>query len=270
MPVPTVPGQFSDQQHIAPHILAWLELQVTRSDVVLTVSETVSDQLRAYLERHAPARAAKLQIGYFHLGSDFDATGHPEADLPPDVSAIFGPSAHVFLMVGSIAPRKNHRFVLDAFDTYWAQGGTAHLVFVGHEAFLTAAFLSYLENHPQNMKRVHHLTRVTDAELETIYRLSAALIMASSAEGFGLPLVEALQRGVPVLCSDIPIFHEVTAGHADFFSLETPDALTALLVDFEARHPPGQPVPRQPKACLSWRESAQIMLRKMNELLEAG
>jgi alpha-1,2-rhamnosyltransferase len=80
--------------------------------------------------------------------------------------------------------------------------------------------------------------------------------------------VEALQRGVPVLCSDIPVFHEVTADRAEFFALDSPSNLAALLVDFETRHPPGVPIPREPKTCLSWRESTQMMLDTMFGLLK--
>jgi glycosyltransferase involved in cell wall biosynthesis len=247
---------------------AWIELQVSRSDAILAVSNTVAEELRCYFARHIPARAAAIPIGYFHNGSDFDAVQQIATELSPDIAAIFDPGQHVFLMVGSLTPRKNHRFVLDAFDRYWARGGQATLVLVGYDAYGSDDLLTYLQSHPGNGTFLHHLTDINDAELETVYRSSAALIMASSSEGFGLPLVEAMQRGVPVLCSDIPIFHEVTADHAEFFSLDTPDALTALIVDFETRHPPGRPVPRKPKRCLSWRDSTEMMLMGMFELLK--
>jgi glycosyltransferase involved in cell wall biosynthesis len=249
------------------HYEAWVELMVARSDAVIADSRAVAHELRSYLEQAVPKRAASIPIGHFHLGSDFDVSQLTAAELPPEIAAIFATTHHAFLMVGSITPRKNHRFVLDAFDRYWANGGTAKLIFVGYASTGTDEFLRQIKSHPHNGTLFHHLTNINDGELETIYRLSAALIMASSAEGFGLPLVEALQRGVPVLCSDIPVFHEVTAERAEFFALDSPDALSALIVDFESRHPPGQPIPREPKKCLSWRESTDMMLKTMFELL---
>ncbi len=56
------------------------------------------------------------------------------------------------------------------------------------------------------------------------------MIAASLQEGFGLPLVEAAYFGLPLICSDIPIFQEVTQGNVDFFNVMDTDALAECLV----------------------------------------
>ena len=56
-----------------------------------------------------------------------------------------------------------------------------------------------------------------DDEVQWAYRHCSALVAASHDEGFGLPLVEAAHFGLPIICSDIPIFHEVTEDYATFF-----------------------------------------------------
>ena len=58
------------------------------------------------------------------------------------------------------------------------------------------------------------LTYVSDNDLIYIMNHATALIMPTHAEGFGLPVLEALARGVPVLCSDIPVLHETLAGRS--------------------------------------------------------
>jgi len=60
---------------------------------------------------------------------------------------------------------------------------------------------------------------VSDGELALLYRGAAALIQASEAEGFGLPLIEALSVGTPVLANDIPVFRELAGAHATFFDI---------------------------------------------------
>jgi glycosyltransferase involved in cell wall biosynthesis len=63
-------------------------------------------------------------------------------------------------------------------------------------------------------KRVRHLGRVTDEELGKIYRSARCLIFSSFQEGFGLPCLEAQANGCPLVCSDIPVFHEVAGDGA--------------------------------------------------------
>ncbi|HWR14665.1 MAG TPA: glycosyltransferase family 1 protein [Terriglobales bacterium] len=70
-----------------------------------------------------------------------------------------------------------------------------------------------LQNH------VKFIDNVDDGELRWLYENTAAVIAASSIEGFGLPVLEALVTGSPVICSDIPAFREVGGGHCKYFSL---------------------------------------------------
>jgi alpha-1,2-rhamnosyltransferase len=60
-------------------------------------------------------------------------------------------------------------------------------------------------------------TDVSDRELQSLYQNVAGLIFASSIEGFGLPLVEALQQGLPVIASDIPVFREIGGQYPTYF-----------------------------------------------------
>jgi glycosyltransferase involved in cell wall biosynthesis len=101
---------------------------------------------------------------------------------------------------------------------------------------------------------------MADSELDYAYRHASALIIASKAEGFGLPVVEAFQYGLPVLCSDIEVFREIADGRAMFFSLDDPARLTAALDDFCATHDPALRRLRDPQPWLTWRESTEQLL----------
>ncbi len=71
-------------------------------------------------------------------------------------------------------------------------------------------------------------------ELSFLYDHSAAVLCASFAEGFGLPIVEAARRGRPVICSDIAVFREVGGDGAAYFRANDPEALTGCLRGFLA------------------------------------
>lgn len=68
---------------------------------------------------------------------------------------------------------------------------------------------------------------VTDAEYVELLAGARCLVTASKREGFGLPIIEAQQQGVPVACSDIDIFHEVAGEVAEFFDPDSPEACAA-------------------------------------------
>lgn len=70
---------------------------------------------------------------------------------------------------------------------------------------------------------------VTDAEYRDLLAQARCLVTASRLEGFGLPVIEAQQQGVPVACSDIPIFHEVAADAAEYFNPVDPVSCAAAI-----------------------------------------
>ena len=83
--------------------------------------------------------------------------------------------------------------------------------------------------HPEFGKRLFWFENVSDSELDYCYRQAAGLITASVAEGFNLPIVEALSRGCPVIASDLPVHREVGGAYAAFFPVEDAASLAGLI-----------------------------------------
>jgi len=115
-----------------------------------------------------------------------------------------------FLYVGNVYPHKNSEMLISAFkDFIHTQGkGNFRLIFVGKEDY----FYTRLKNEIAE-KGLHSsilfLGQVDDETLHDLYLHAEALVFPSLMEGFGLPALEALSLGTPVICSDIPIFHEI-------------------------------------------------------------
>ncbi len=70
---------------------------------------------------------------------------------------------------------------------------------------------------------------ITDEDLVHAYTYAHALVFPSLSEGFGLPALEALSLGCPVICSDIPIFHEILGSCATYFDPHSVDSLVSVL-----------------------------------------
>lgn len=89
--------------------------------------------------------------------------------------------------------------------------------------------------------------------------------MASYAEGFGLPIIEAQQQGVPVIASDIPVFREIAGNDAEFFSLGDVASFNKAIDTLQKNYKTTKAKLENYK-WLTWEESTEQLLRKVIEL----
>ncbi|AZO48395.1 MAG: glycosyltransferase [Mesorhizobium sp.] len=211
-----------------PAFSAWFQTALAYSTGFVCISRAVADEL---LDLLAGIRFPRpMKVGYWQLGADF-AKG-PTASKPARAST--GAMRPRFLMVGTLEPRKGHRVALDAFEALWADGFDIELIIVGKTGWGTAYLDDRIRRHAEFGKRLHLHSQVDDGDLATLYTGCDALIAASFAEGFGLPIVEAGHFGKPVIASDIPVFREVGKGAAaaSFFEAGSAAALGVAVKDF--------------------------------------
>ncbi|PSO23654.1 hypothetical protein C7G41_32475 [Bradyrhizobium sp. MOS002] len=207
-----------------PMFAAWLKSALSYSTGFVCISRAVADELYAMLEAIKFPR--ELEIGYWHLGSDFAGEMDHEPPLPA--------SRPLFLMVGTIEPRKGYRVALEAFEHLWKLGIDVDLAIVGKAGWESRELIDKLRFHPVGGKRLTWYPGATDQDLHRLYGSCSALIAASYAEGFGLPLIEAAQFGKFVIASDIPVFREVTRSEqcASFFSVGSSESLVHAILEF--------------------------------------
>jgi glycosyltransferase involved in cell wall biosynthesis len=125
--------------------------------------------------------------------------------------------APYFLMVGTIEPRKNHDLLLHIWRSLAERTDfRARLVLVGKQGWETEQTMRELKLTPELQGRVFRVSDLSPAHLKELIGGALAVLMPSFAEGYGLPVVEALSLQTPVICSDIPVFREVSQGKARF------------------------------------------------------
>ncbi|MEF3365950.1 glycosyltransferase family 1 protein [Methylocystis sp. 9N] len=235
-----------------PRYRAWLRKALVESDGFLAISRAVADELADYVVAQKLPHRPGLKIGWFHLGSDLAV---PASGAPPreKFSAAVAGDAPVFLVVGTIEPRKGQRVALKAFENLWARGRDIRLIVVGRRGWFEEAVVAEMLAHPEFGRRIFWFDDADDAELAFLYDHAAALVFPSYAEGFGLPIVEAARRGRPVICSDIPVFREVGGDGALYFRVNDMEALAGAVGGFldGARAADPALIPR-----VSWREAA--------------
>ena len=247
---------------------AWLLEACRRCTALLCVSAATESQLAAYCREHCADRPPVL--AHFHWGVD------PIEERSPGALHAFDPRLFqrgpVYLMVGTLEPRKNHAFVLDAFEELWKSLPNVQLAIVGKAGWLVEPLLKRIRSHPRHGSTLHWWTNVTDGELDYLYRHGRALIAASVVEGFGTPIIEALSRRLPVFASDIPPFREVGGDFCVFFSLASPRSLRSAVEAYErTEHIGARPVAEF--TWPSWRESTRSLLQLVQRTVataEAG
>lgn len=152
-----------------------------------------------------------------HYAQDADAA------VPSSVVALLAPASlpqavtarpmaeRYFVVLGTIEPRKNHLLLLHVWRQLVEEMGAAapRLVIVGHRGWECEQVLDLLDRCESLQGVVLEKSRCSDAEMATWLFHAQALLFPSFIEGYGMPLVEALQMGVPVLASDLSVFREI-------------------------------------------------------------
>lgn len=238
----------------------WLDV-VGASDGLVCISKTVAKEVKEWLHMFGPIRETPIKLGWFHLGAELD--GKLAKVLLPDTSmevlAKLG-QRPTFLSVSTIEPRKRQDQILGAFETLWEKGCDLNLVLVGTYGWLSDKFEERMKNHAELNQRLFWLQGISDLYLEELYRSSSCLIAASIGEGFGLPLIEAAKRNLPIIARDIPVFREVAGMGAFYFAGMSSESLAAAISEWLLLSKLGK-IP-QPSAirCLDWSESAEQLL----------
>ena len=233
---------------VPAHFEAWLRVLAGHAQRALCISEDCARNLASELAARG-LDAEALQRVVVPLGSDL-APPAPPPDLPARTAGV-----PRLLMVGTLEPRKCHAQAVGAFDLLQASGLDVELFIVGHVGWMTGEVVNRIQRHPLLGKRLHWWQDADDAFLAAAYRTSDVLLMASLAEGYGLPVAEAGRAGCALLLRDLPVFREVAGDSASYFSGQSPEELAAAIAAW-IETSQGQPKRPAARHWPSWGESA--------------
>ncbi|AHF00121.1 glycosyltransferase family 4 protein [Thioalkalivibrio paradoxus] len=239
----------------------WIQGVGATADSLLCISRATADDVRDWLQDHPPERSRPLCIQHFHNGADI-ASSVSSKGMPPESHDVLAAlrTRPSFLMVGTLEPRKGHAQVLASMERLWKGGRDVNLVIVGKQGWAVEKLAQKIRRHVELNARLFWLEGISDEYLQKVYENSTCLIAASYAEGFGLPLIEAAQQGMPIIARDIPVFREVAGNHAHYFDGLEADHLAAALNEWLFMHEEGIAPSSDDMPWMTWRESARWLL----------
>lgn len=264
--IPITHPQYCDNA-LAKVFSKWFTDSVGRVDGFVAISETVQKDLQGFLEYQAPGQFSSAQFDHFWLGADFSHS-QPAPDQVRDGIRQKLLERPTYLVVSTIEPRKNHEYVLDAFDELWAEDADVNLLLVGRSGWKVEQLLARIRRHRLAGKKLFHWQDLSDAELTYCYENARMLIFPSRTEGFGLPIVESLSHGLPVLASNIPVLREVGGNQVGYFNLEDPQELVRLVQDVELNGVPEALQVPEDFRWLNWAESTEQLMGKVTQLTQ--
>jgi glycosyltransferase involved in cell wall biosynthesis len=197
-------------------------------DTVIANSQTTADSLRHFQasEPDPALPAANIHVARPGVSAFPRPQNMPMVPLGPQ-------SVAYFIVLGTIEPRKNHLLLLNLWTRLAATMATPpRLLVIGARGWENEQAVDMLERSRRLRGLVEEHNRLSDTAIGSLLSQARALLVPSFAEGFGLPLAEALASGVPVICSDIPVFREVGQDVPDYVDPLDLTAWQDAIVDY--------------------------------------
>jgi glycosyltransferase involved in cell wall biosynthesis len=171
--------------------------QLRGADLIVAISKTSGEDVQDRLGIHA----------------DRVQTVYPVVNAPTSVVRAPSPMPE-FLYVGALDAHKQPELAIEALANFRRGSGVGKLRFVGPADAERIHDLRSLASERGIANSVEFVGRIPDADLDTAFSRATALLFTSRVEGFGLPAVEALMRGIPVIAVDTPAARETLGGAA--------------------------------------------------------
>ena len=237
---------------------------IMQADLIITISEFTKQRLMEHFS------GLKAQI----VVTPIPPTYAPQQLSLQDTLVHKGiqPDKYV-LYVGTIEPRKNLQALLKAWSLMdVALRDKYSLVLAGGKGWKDEAIRADIQSMQKKGFNVITPGYISEEEKQALYSNAASFVLPSHYEGFGMPILEAMQHRVPVVVSDLPVFHEVAGDAAVYFDKDKPEdiveKLSGLLTDQGLRESLQEKGQAQLKK-FNWDDNAQRVVTALTKIIDA-
>lgn len=190
------------------------------SDHVITVSEAMKEEILNFYPG--------VPISVIYNGLDASVFDHVSASDMLTVQQKFKLPAIFMMAVGHFEKRKNYLALIDAVERLRDRGSSCNLLIVGNDSGGKQEIQERIESAKLS-DSVKLLSALSDVEVRCLYKLCNLFVFPSAYEGFGIPILEAMAAGCPMVLSDIPVFREITENKGVYFPPQDVESLVSAI-----------------------------------------
>jgi len=198
-----------------------MAIGLRRASHIIAVSETTKNEI----VHHFGINPEKITVTYEGVDKKLSSVKDQRINQNP-----------YFLYVGNAYPHKNVDILIDAFFEYCrkSKDNNIKLILVGKEDYFYKKLKESIASSPF-VNRIVFYGHASDEDLAHLYSFARAFVFPSQMEGFGLPALEALSYGCPLIVSDIPVFREIFDDFPIYVPVNDKEALTETLLSFSKK-----------------------------------
>ena len=247
--------------------LAHLRRVVPRSikevDFIITVSESVKAEL--VKEFHiAPEKCVVTPIPPDE--TFFTVTSKEQISAVKEKYKI-NPTKKYLYFIGNLEPRKNLKTLIKAYrllpqdikDEY-------SLILAGGKGWKTESTQKALDSAVKTGEDIKHLGFIDQEDSPILYQGASLFVMPSLYEGFGMPVLEAMASGTPVVASDIPVLREVGGAYATYANPHSPESFQDAIIKALAKPRPEREELQKNVTRYSWSENVQNIINAVRTI----
>lgn len=211
--IPVTHPQFSHSNTMY-FFMNYIGAYLQYADIIITSTQSTLDEINKLSDE---LKLERKQGYVTSLGADFKLEKkQTKNEVSDEVKEVVKDRKYI-LLVGTIEPRKNHKVVLEAFDKCLFDRGLS-LVFAGRIGWNIQEFEERIKKHPMREKKFFHISNATDEDINYLYKNAYMMAFPTYTEGFGLPLIEALERKTPVIACNCSVLREIGKEFCEYFS----------------------------------------------------
>jgi glycosyltransferase involved in cell wall biosynthesis len=213
--------EFTQEVNLA-YLKRFCPPSIERADLIITISEFTKGRLQALF----PNLQAPIIVTPIPPQPVSTASG----ELPDRLTSLGVQPKSYILYLGTIEPRKNLIKLIEAYHTLQDEVKSQYaLVLAGGKGWKDEAILAAVAGHKDLGDSIILTDYVSEIEKHALYANASCFVLPSHYEGFGMPILEAMQYGIPTAVSNLPVFHEVASDGVLYFDKESVRSISGTL-----------------------------------------
>lgn len=245
------------------HLRRVIPRSILKADFIITVSESV----KAELIKEFNLDPSKCIVTPIPPSESFFVTATPSAIKSVKEKYNLNPEKEYIYFIGNLEPRKNLKTLIEAYQLLPQEIKDQYsLVLAGGKGWKTKSTQEAINKAVSAGEDINHIGFIDQEDSPMLYQGASLFVMPSLYEGFGMPILEAMAGGTPVVASDIPVLREVGDKYATYADPLSPESFakaitTALTIPRSERNKLQENVRRY-----SWQDNVNNIISKTEEL----